>query len=169
MAPNSTWGGNFLAVSGNVAPGQTRTFAFYARAPSEPGVHTFQWYLARGGQKFGASSPATSIRVNSTQNRLPEGQFEFADTTWGYGWAWDPDVGSAAISVDVYINGNYAGSVKADRSRDDLGSKGVVGKNHGFAFQMPKLPAGAHKIEIYAVDDKGEYAYKIPGEFFVAP
>ncbi len=168
MAPNSTWGGNHLALGASVAPGQTRTFTFYAKAPAQAGSYTFQWFVTRGGQKFGATSQAATIKVQSTQNRLPQGQFEFADATWGYGWAWDADVGSAAIHVDVYVNGKYVGSVKADRTREDLGAHGVVGKAHGFAFQMPALGAGTHKIEVYAVDHLGQQAYKLPGDFFVS-
>ncbi len=168
MAPDSTWGGNHLALGANVAPGQTRTFTFYAQAPSQPGAYTFQWFVTRGGQRFGAASPATTLQVQSTQNRLPHGQFEFADGTWGYGWAWDPDVPSAAIHVDVYVNGQYRGSVKADRNRDDLGRFGVVGRAHGFAFQMPALGPGTHKVEVYAVDHEGQHAYKLPGDFFVS-
>jgi len=84
----------------------------------------------------------------------------------GQGWAFDADAPDAPIWVDIYIDDAYAGSVKADRQRTDLGGQGVSGAFHGFEFGMPGL-AGTHLITAYAVDDGGQLLYKLPGDFHV--
>ncbi|MGA9522019.1 MAG: NBR1-Ig-like domain-containing protein [Myxococcaceae bacterium] len=169
MAPDSTWGGDTLMLSGTVAPGATKTFAFYAQAPTTPGQYTFRWTLTVDGAAFGKSSAPVNVTVKSSENQLPAGELEYADAELGRGWAWDPDTSSSAVWIDIYIDDEYAGSVKADQARNDLGAKGVVGANHGFVFGMPTFNGGTHRIEAYAVDDKGEHAYKLPGDFYVAP
>ncbi len=169
MAPDATWGGDSLPLNGAVAPGATRTFAFYAQAPSTPGQYTFRWTVTRDGAAFGKSSTPVTITVKGAGNQLPQGELEYADAAMGFGWAWDPDTGKDGLWIDIYIDDEYAGSVKADRARNDLGAKGIVGANHGFVFGMPTFSGGTHRIEAWAVDDKGEHAYKLPGDFIVAP
>ncbi|MHB8876962.1 MAG: hypothetical protein ACYC8T_24970 [Myxococcaceae bacterium] len=166
QAPDSTWGGDTLTLDQAVAPGATRAFYFYARAPSSPGAYSFQWSLAQEGVAFGQASAAHSLTVKASGNQIPFGRFESASASGGKGWAYDPDLPGAPIWIDIYVDDAYAGSVKADRARTDLGGQGVQGGYHGFEFGMPALP-GTHRVTAFAVDHQGEQAFKIPGDFNV--
>ncbi|MFN7131105.1 MAG: NBR1-Ig-like domain-containing protein [Myxococcales bacterium] len=172
-AADSTWGGNRVSLTGSttsVRPGAEYTFGFYAKAPTTPGTYRFQWQMGRNGEKFGAASQALTITVKAAQTTAaqpPIGDLELATATSGRGWAYDANTPDKAVRVDVYIDGQYVGFVNADRQRTDLGPKGVRGNYHGFAFAMPAVAPGQHKIEVYAVDDADGYAYKLgPTRYF---
>jgi|GEM_PF-1207287 len=67
----------------------------------------------------------------------PEGHLDAADCGKAWGWAADRAQPNRPISVDLFINGQRAGTVLADRLRSDVGA--YLGDNglHGFEFTIP--------------------------------
>lgn len=70
------------------------------------------------------------------------------------GWAYDPDAGTAAINVDIYINDSLVSRTLADRYRPDIpfADSRVQGDNHGFDILLPILPVGSYSVKVYAVN-----------------
>jgi hypothetical protein len=63
---NLTWKVNKIALTGNVAPGQSATFSFKATAPAIAGTYNFQWRLsAKTGGDFGEFSPNVVVNVTN--------------------------------------------------------------------------------------------------------
>ena len=60
------------------------------------------------------------------------------------GWCWYPDKSADSVSVDLYCNGFYLGSEKANRYRQDLLLAGIGNGHHSFTFQIERdsLPKG---------------------------
>lgn len=169
-APNAAFGGDTLYIGSDLAPGKQTTYSFYAVAPTQPGTYEFRWTLSRDGQTFGESSTPIVITVGNPvqENRAPIGELEAVSPTLGKGWAYDADAPDFSVWIDIYVDGEYAGSVRADQRRDDLASSGVSGSYHGFVFGMPALGSGSHQIRAAVVDDRGELAYWLPGNFTVS-
>jgi len=53
------------------------------------------------------------------------------------GWAWDRNHPDAAVSVDIMDGDSKAGSVAADRPRQDLATAGVGTGKYGFVYAVP--------------------------------
>lgn len=70
---NNTWGINQVWHYGqNVAPGQTKTFSFNAKAPSTPGTYNFQWRMMQRNQPFfGQTSPNVAVVVAVSDTTPP--------------------------------------------------------------------------------------------------
>lgn len=171
--PADTFGGVSipLATADRIAPGATKRFQALFQAPTTPGLYEFRWQMAKGAT-FGDRSTAVTIEVYddapppAPAGDLPAtGRFEFADKSWGYGWAFDPDQPDVALEVQVYVDGTYAGSLEASDARDDLVASGELpDAAHGYAFWMPTLSRGRHTITMYAVDTDGTPVL-LPGSF----
>lgn len=79
-----------------------------------------------------------SVRVSGTQVGLT-------------GWALDPD-STESIRVDVWVDGAFATSATADRSRADVGQAFPgYGARHGFDVALP-MSAGSHRVCVYAIN-----------------
>ena len=52
------------------------------------------------------------------------------------GWAWNPLEPDQAIDLDVYINGDLHGTVKADKFREDLLAANIGKGNNGFIYLL---------------------------------
>jgi hypothetical protein len=71
------------------------------------------------------------------------------------GWSLDPDTASP-IAVHLYVNGQIAQGVMADRPRVDVGSAYPgYGPNHGFDTELGGLPGGSHRVCAYGIDSQG--------------
>jgi hypothetical protein len=67
------------------------------------------------------------------------------------GWAFDPDVPTTPIRVDVYVDGRGV-SLTADRSRSDLAAAyPEAGTAHGYSTTVP-VAAGTHHVCAYAIN-----------------
>ncbi len=174
---NDTWGGSRveLGTQESIAPGQTKEWYVMFQAPSTPGVYTFQWQMLEEGRgRFGAPSAPLSVEVfvdapapepEPAPAQDAEGRLELVDKTWGYGYAFDPDQPDAALEVQIYLDGRYAGSLDASQPRAELVEDGTLpSPDHGFAFWMPRLSRGRHTIEAWAVDTDGT-PQKLVGSF----
>ncbi|NUO78360.1 MAG: hypothetical protein HOQ32_20415 [Lysobacter sp.] len=103
-ADNTKWGSSRVALTGNVAPGQTASFSFNVQAPAMSGSHNFQWGMVQDGvESFGESTPNVSIAVTSgglsaTPNpcSIPSGSSICSSTI---GWV------SSAANAQVWVTG----------------------------------------------------------------
>jgi uncharacterized membrane protein len=73
------------------------------------------------------------------------------------GWALDTDAGTAPVDVHVYVDGGYAGTVRADAARPDIGAAyPAAGAAHGFSGELT-VAAGAHRVCAYAINTPAGY------------
>ncbi len=83
-------------------------------------------------------------------NLLPIGYLDTATTSVAAGWVYDPST-STPIHVRVDIDGVTSATFLANQSRADL-QRYLSSANHAFSYTLPTLSAGAHRIDVYAID-----------------
>lgn len=108
------------------------------------------------------SSPHEEVVLYDSfiNNHSPIGYIDAAGPAQVSGWAYDQDAGADAINVDVYVDGQFARTARADVYRADL--QGAVGStNHGYVVTLPGMSFGAHKVEVYAAESQGNVSVKI--------
>lgn len=87
------------------------------------------------------------------------GSLDRADARQVAGWTLDESDPSARVEVQLYIDGNFAASNRADRPRPDVRAAGRAADDlHGFVFDTPALPAGEREARVYAVHASGDNA-----------
>jgi hypothetical protein len=85
------------------------------------------------------------------------GTLDNADARTVAGWVVNQADPHSVVEVQLYIDGRFAGDVRADLSRPDVKAAGrAEDEKHGFAFDTPSLPAGQHEARVYAVHMSGE-------------
>ncbi len=85
------------------------------------------------------------------------GTLDYADARQIAGWVVNQAAPRAAVEVQLYIDGRFAGNHTADLSRPDVVAAGrAEDEQHGFVFDTPPLPAGQHEARVYAVHMSGE-------------
>ena len=63
----------YLASTDSIAPGQSKTFTFTAKAPTIPGTYNFQWQMLQESvQWFGAKSTNVAVKVVSAPICTPQ-------------------------------------------------------------------------------------------------
>ena len=68
------------------------------------------------------------------------------------GWAVNLRAPDARVEVQLYIDGNFVASRKAEAPRPDLVEAGRARDPlHGFSFETPALSRGQHEARVYAV------------------
>ncbi|MBK6795790.1 MAG: hypothetical protein IPG76_03065 [Acidobacteria bacterium] len=85
---------------------------------------------------------------------LLRGAIDIADRRQVAGWVSDPLSGNEKIEVQLYLDGGFAASVKADRNRTDLVKAGATEQpDHGFKFDLGGLglSKGVHTAQVFAV------------------
>lgn len=98
-------------------------------------------------------TPTLGFGATSTVvvNRAPTGNIDSTKGGMIIGWTADLDSKDTALVIQMWIDGQLRGNVKADLSRPDLA--GPIGAtNHGFVFQLPPLEAGTHTIQLVTYD-----------------
>lgn len=70
------------------------------------------------------------------------------------GWAWNPALGDAPVSVHVLVDGERVASGAANLYRPDLEANGVGNGAHSYAISLPQnaMDGGAHLIQVTADD-----------------
>jgi len=146
--------------------GNNHGFAFSESLPL--GNHRVCAYAidANGGPALGLTCQTVTVR-----DALPEAHLDSVSTSIDgislRGWAFDRDA-AGPIQVHVYVDGTVY-SIAADRSRPDVGrAYPGVGDNHGFAFSKP-VPAGDHRVCVYAIDSTGGPALGLGCRTVTAP
>lgn len=87
------------------------------------------------------------------------GSLDRADAREVAGWALDEAQPAARVEVQLYLDGSFAASRRADRPRPDVQEAGrAEDARHGFVFETPALAAGEHEARVYAVHASGDGA-----------
>jgi hypothetical protein len=87
------------------------------------------------------------------------GELDEANAQRVAGWAIDHAAPQAHVEVQLYIDGNFVASRKADSPRPDVLAAGLASDElHGYIFNTPPLAQGAHVARVYAVHESGEGA-----------
>lgn len=73
------------------------------------------------------------------------------------GWVVDGAEPGASVEVQLFVDGRFAESRRADFPRPDLLAAGVApDERHGFFFFLPPLEEGEHEARVYAVHESEE-------------
>jgi hypothetical protein len=122
--------------------------------PAPPGSHQVCVYAINLG---GDASPNAVVgcRTVTVPTGAPIGHVDEAFTAPGLlrvrGWTLDPDTPSPT-RVDVYVDGAFAATATADRSRPDVGAAYPgAGAAHGFEL-LVGVGAGVHRVDTYAIN-----------------
>jgi hypothetical protein len=133
-------------------PGAGDKHGFAEVLPASEGRHTFCAY----GLNVGAGTSTLLGCKAATVSSSPIGSHDVVQRLPGTrniqvaGWAADPNGGT--VQIDMYVNGNYAGSVAADRSRPDVAAVYPwAGSDHGFDTSF-ELWEGVHNVCTYAIN-----------------
>lgn len=104
---------------------------------------------------------ATVLRPTSTATtgNLPIGNLDVVRVGPGslevFGWAADRDVPSDAVTIHLYVDGGWAGSLRADQARGDLAAAMPwAGAYHGWSARLA-VSRGAHQVCAFALDASG--------------
>ena len=124
----------------------------------------------------GQSSPVTTVTVpqGSISNRSytanwSVGPVGYIDSCTGgegvisvAGWAYDPDVSSESINVQIKVykqNGTTLvrdETFAANRPRDDVNSRYNITGQHGYSATFVNLASGTYKVMVIALDHNGQ-------------
>jgi hypothetical protein len=108
--------------------------------------------------------PAQSLSTTSLApylGHLPRGTVEFAGGAEGnsilvHGWSFDPDEPQTSIQVHAYYDdppNDHGSAYLANMVRQDVADVYPgANPNHGFAFQIPNVPAGSHTLRVYGIN-----------------
>jgi len=76
------------------------------------------------------------------------------------GWAFDPSLPDAHLTIEVYVRGTLIGATLADQPRADLVQALIGSGDHGFTFTTDaELPTSAGSVEIRATSPSGESGF----------
>jgi hypothetical protein len=160
-APAATAGGSAVALTGkevaavkfSLPADPAQAFLFTPTAPI-----TASWLQARVTSVDGTVDrelQRSPMQIGAGNNALPYGAVVFVSPVQISGWAVDPDVAPAPISVDVTIDGTYFGRIPANQNFAALPNGGTVKEpNHAFCFTPPNqyLDGKTHTIQFFAVN-----------------
>jgi hypothetical protein len=80
------------------------------------------------------------------------GSLDYADSKSVRGWVVDRSEPSAAVEVQLYVDGRFAAAALADEPRPDVSEKGYAeDERHGYVFSLGDMKAGEHEARVYAV------------------
>lgn len=114
--------------------------------------------LAKAALEFFVILFAISLAAYSHLNPPIRGAIDVADATRVAGWAYDPRDPNARVEVQLFIDGQFAATGRADELREDLvRARAAENAQHGFTFAVPelRLAAGKHQVTVYAVRKGG--------------
>jgi hypothetical protein len=80
------------------------------------------------------------------------GSLDYADSRSVRGWVVDRSEPSAAVEVQLYVDGRFIADALADEPRPDVSEKGFAqDERHGFVFNLNATKSGEHEARVYAV------------------
>ena len=100
-------------------------------------------------------SPRIVNARSGLANEAPFGRFDICNKVVLAGWAWDPDVATGSIDVEIWIDNELFAQVPANSKRDTLrNSKVTPDPYHGFVTTTPTalLDGATHTIRVYALN-----------------
>lgn len=84
------------------------------------------------------------------------GNFDRVDANSAAGWAYDPDLGTGPVTVELYKNGALWQTALANARRTDLVTAGVApNPEHGFSISTRSLAPGSYVLEVKARNHPG--------------
>ena len=88
-------------------------------------------------------------------NCAPKGNLDVGNCYTVSGWAFDPDVPSATISVNIYIDGTFVTALPTSQLRTDVNATYTITGNHGFNWSMPSTYRNGvtHTVQVTAVNN----------------
>lgn len=95
-----------------------------------------------------------TLAAFSNFSPLLRGAIDVADQTRIAGWVHDPLSPDEIVEVQLFLDGRFVATMRADQRRDDLVKAGVTSRpNHGFTFELESLNLanGNHTAQVYAV------------------
>ncbi|HEV2886141.1 MAG TPA: L,D-transpeptidase family protein [Jatrophihabitans sp.] len=108
---------------------------------------------------IGVGSQATSIITQANAAAALHNPKGYLDSVAGgrgsvraTGWAFDPDLPSYPLHVDVYLDGRMRGRFSTGVARPDVAAAMHAGPNQGFAFTVGSVAAGSHTVCVYALN-----------------
>lgn len=110
--------------------------------------------IAKAGLEFLVVIIAVSLAAYSHLNPPIRGAIDVADATRIAGWAYDPREPNARLEVQLFIDGQFVATRRAEEPREDLVRAGAAqNAQHGFTFSVPalQLAAGRHSVAVYAL------------------
>ena len=105
-----------------------------------------------GSVMYTRNKSEVSIGSDSVPVAAYDGLIQTAGGIYVHGWAFDPDTIAETVKIQVYVNGEYVMSQKANGSRPDVHAAHGCGENHGFTFVIPTTRAGKYSVHLYAVN-----------------
>ncbi|WP_266368886.1 PQQ-dependent sugar dehydrogenase [Tellurirhabdus rosea] len=91
----------------------------------------------------------TGVQAFNPAYTRPEGHLDEADCSFVKGWVVDRNQPNVPITVDLYIDGQFEATLRADLYRQDLAQ--YLGDNgyHGFLYTLPagRRTGGTHRVE----------------------
>jgi hypothetical protein len=138
---------------GAVFAGAGNSHGFNWTSTLSPGRHSVCVYAIDADLPWRNS--ALGCRTIDTQFTAPRANWEVlsvsGSTLTVRGWALDPDSGTSASQVHVYVDGQGT-AVTANGSRPDVGAVFPgAGNNHGFSHSAT-VTSGSHQVCVYAID-----------------
>ena len=125
-----------------------------AQAESSIATKLLKAILAKAGLEFLIILIAISLAAYSHLNPPIRGAIDVADATRVAGWAYDPREPDVRLEVQLFIDGQWVASHRADEQRDDLVKASAAADTlHGFTFSVPtlQLTPGKHQVTVYVM------------------
>jgi hypothetical protein len=119
--------------------------------------HGFSYTVGVGAHvvsvyEIDTAGQALLLGTRTVTNARPRGTVDAASATTIAGWAIDDDSPATPTRINILIDGTTVLSQLADKPRNDL--KAFLGSaNHAYAFTLPALSIGFHRVDVYAVDN----------------
>jgi hypothetical protein len=113
-----------------------------------PGSHVIAVY-ALDGQADGTAP--VLLGKKTVINAAPLGQVEIITSTTVSGWALDPDLGTAAATVRIYVDNVLVTTTLANAAHPGLPAK--YGPNHGYSVDL-NVSTASHTVTVVVLDNR---------------
>jgi hypothetical protein len=142
---------------GAVMPAAGAAHGYTGSIDLGPGTHNVCTYALNAG--LGTTNPnlgcaPVTIAASAWD---PFGNLEEARTVGGgqvqvTGWVWDPDSGTSASPVHIYVDGQYRAQLTAGGSRADIAAAfPAAGAGHGFQTRL-SIASGTHNVCAFGIN-----------------
>ena len=110
------------------------------------GPHKLEMFAV---ESFGTVS--VKVAQTTVSNYRPLGGLLSLDSTQIAGWAYDPDISTAAMNVQLVVSNIVIGTYVAYQSNAGVDIL-FNSPNHAFTIPMPTLSTGTYEVDVYAID-----------------
>jgi len=144
------YNGNSIAMAGPLNVTATKNGVSKGTASltvnAADGTYYIEGEINNGvGTRYAYSSPLIVSDVNTP----PTGAVTVAGPASVQGWAVDADAAGVPVAVQLNVDGVLLATATANQS---TAVPGIGTAAHGFSFDLSGVPAGIHRIDVYADD-----------------